>query len=248
MGKYDQALAEALETVRLAPNEALGYANIGGDYLGMNRLAEAKAVREKQVAANLDSALDHADLYALAFLEGDTAAMQRQVDWAKGKPDEFDFLEVVAEAAASRGKLQAARENYSKAADLARRGKFDEITARITGVQAEDEALVGNSSQARDGAAAALAISRNRPTMLLSGLALALAGDTAKASAIADEVAKLFPLHTLINSISLPIIRAQIEINRGNPSKAIDLLQPALAYEFGGRRVCCRTMFAPRPT
>jgi len=233
IGKWDQALTEALETVRLAPNEALGYANIGGDYLGMNRLAEAKAVREKQVAANMDAAFDHGDLYALAFIEGDTAAMQRQVDWAKGKPDEFDFLQVLAEAAASRGRLQAARENYRKAADLARRGKFDEIAARITGIQAVDEALVGNSSQARDGAAAALAISRNRPTMLLSGSALALAGDTAKASAIADEVARLFPLHTLINAVSLPTIRAQVEINRGNPTKAIELLRPASAYEFG---------------
>jgi eukaryotic-like serine/threonine-protein kinase len=233
IGKWDQALTEALETVRLAPNEALGYANIGGDYLGMNRLAEAKAVREKQVASNMDAAFDHADLYALAFIEGDTAAMQHQVDWAKGKPDEFDFLQVVAGAAASRGRLRAARENYSRAAELARRGKFDEITARITGIHAVDEALAGNFPLARDGAAAALAISRNRPTMVLSGSALALAGDTAKASAIADEVIKLFPLHTLINSVSLPAIRAQVEINRGNPSKAIELLRPASEYEFG---------------
>ena len=75
---------------------------LGGDYLGLDRFAEAKAVREKQVAANLDAVSTMRDLYALAFLEGDTAAMQRQVDWAKGKPDEFDFLQVVAEAAASR--------------------------------------------------------------------------------------------------------------------------------------------------
>ena len=102
--------------------------------------------------------------------------MQRQVDWAKGKPDEFDFLQVVAEAAVSRGKLQAARENSSKAAELARRGKFDEITARITGIHAEDEALVGNSTQARDGAAAALAVSRNRPTMLLAGVGAGFGG------------------------------------------------------------------------
>ncbi len=233
MGKYDQALAEAQETVRLSPNEALGYQNIGGDYLGMNRLAEAKAVREKQVAANMDTAADHGDLYSLAFLEGDTAAMQRQVDWAQGKPGEFDFLQVVAEAAGSRGRLQVARENYSKAADLARRGKFDEIAARITALHAENEALVGNATQARERAAAALALSRNRPTMLLSASALALAGDTAKASAIADEVGKLFPLHTFVNSIFLPSIRAQIEIERGNPSRAIELLQAASPYEFG---------------
>ena len=234
MGKYDQALTEALETVRLAPNESLGYANVGGDYLGLNRFAEAKAVREKQVAANMDSAADHADLYTFAFLEGDTAAMQRQVEWAKGKPDEFDFLQVVGEAAVSRGRLQAARETYGQAADLARRGKFEEITARIIGIHAIDEALVGNAVQARDGASAALALTRSRPTMTLCGSALAFAGDTAKASAIADELARLFPLHTYINSIFLPTTRARLEIERGNPSKAIELLRAASPYEFGG--------------
>jgi eukaryotic-like serine/threonine-protein kinase len=232
-GKYELALPEALETVRLAPNEALGYSNLAGDYMGMNRLAEAKAVREKQVADNLDSALEHGDLYAFAFLEGDTAAMQHQVDWAKGKPDEFDFLQVVAEAAASRGRLQAARAAYSQAAELTRRGKLDEITARIMGLSAMEEALVGNAGQAREGASAALAISRSRPALVLCGSVLALAGDVAKASAIADELARQFPLHTLINSISLPTIRAGVEIERGNPTKAIELLKAASPYEFG---------------
>ncbi len=97
MGKFDQALPEALETVRLSPNQALGYQNIGGDYLGLNRLAEAKAVREKQVAQGMDDALDHAELYAIAFVQGDTAGMQREVDWGKGKPDEFDVLQAVAD-------------------------------------------------------------------------------------------------------------------------------------------------------
>src|SRR5882672_3910625 len=91
-GKYEQALPEALETVRLAPNEALSYENLGGDYIGLSRLAEAKAVRQKQIAAKLDNVGDHMDLYAIAFLEGDTAAMQREAAWAKGKPDEFDML------------------------------------------------------------------------------------------------------------------------------------------------------------
>ena len=233
MGKYELALPEALETVRLAPNESLGYSNVGQDYMGMNRLAEAKAVREKQVADNLASALDHADLYALAFLDGDTAAMQRQVDWAKGKPDEFDFLQVVAEAASSRGRLKAAREAYGQAAELTRRGKLDEITARILGLRALDEAIVGNSGQAREGVSATLAMSRNRPARVLCASVLAWAGDTVKASAMADEVARQFPLHTLINSVFLPTTRALVEIDRGNPTKAIELLKAASPYEFG---------------
>jgi len=232
-GKYDQALPEALETVRLAPNEALSYQNLGGDYLGLNRFAEAKAVREKQIAANLDNAGDHAELYVIAFVESDTAAMQRQAEWARGKPDEFDMLQVVAEAAASRGKLQKAREVYGQAADVARRGKFEEIVARIMALHAGDEALVGNAAQARDRAAAALAVSRNRPTLVLSATAFAHAGDVTNATALADELSRRFPLHTYINNIWVPAIRAQIEIDRGNPAKAIELLRAASPYEFG---------------
>jgi serine/threonine protein kinase/tetratricopeptide (TPR) repeat protein len=234
IGKPDQALPEAQETVRLAPGEALGYQNLGTSYLWMNRFAEAKAVREKQIAANLDVASDHADLYAIAFLEGDAAAMQRQVEWAKGKPDEFDMLQVVAEAAASRGRLQAAREAYSQAVEIVRRGKLEEIVSRIMAQRAQGEALAGNAGQAKEGATAALAVSRSRPTLITSEYAFALAGDVTQAAAIADELGRLFPLHTIINSIYLPTTRALIEIDRGNPAKAIELLRTVSPYEFGG--------------
>jgi tetratricopeptide (TPR) repeat protein len=200
----------------------------------MNRFAEAKAVREKQIAANLDAAADHADLYAIAFLEGDAAAMQRQVEWAKGKPDEFDMLQVVAEAAASRGRLQTAREAYSQAIEIVRRGKLEEIVSRIMAQRAQSEALVGNAGQAKEAATAALAVSRSRPTLITSEYAFALAGDVTQAAAIADELGRLFPLHTIINSIYLPTTRALIEIDRGNPTKAIELLRTVSPYEFGG--------------
>jgi serine/threonine protein kinase/tetratricopeptide (TPR) repeat protein len=233
VGRWDQALVEAQETMRLAPNDALSYQNLGSNYLATNRLAETKAIKEKQIAANLDNVGDHADLYAIAFLEGDTAAMQRQAEWAKGKPDEFDMLQVVAEAAASRGQLQKAREAYGQAVEVASRGKFEEIVARTMALDAADEALVGNVAQARERATAALAVSRNRPTMVISATAFASAGEVASATALADELNRLYPLHTYIHAIWLPAIRAQIEIHRGNPAKAIELLRTVAPYEFG---------------
>jgi len=233
VGKWNQALVEAQETMRLAPNDALSYQNLASNYLATNRLAEAKAIKEKQIAANLDNVGDHADLYAIAFLEGDTAGMQRQAEWAKGKPDEFDMLQVVAEATASRGQLRKARDSYGQAVEVARRGKFEEIVARTMALDAADEALVGNAAQARERATAALAVSRNRPTMVISATAFAWAGEVASATALADELNRLYPLHTYINAIWLPAIRAQIEIHRGNPAKAIELLRAVAPYEFG---------------
>jgi eukaryotic-like serine/threonine-protein kinase len=239
LGKFDQGLAEALETVRLDPNSAFTYGILGTSYFGLNRFAEAKAVRQKQVALKLDSTYDHRDLYFLAFLEGDTSAMQREAEWAKDKQDEFGMLETVAEAAVFSGKLQKARETYRQAIESARRGKFEENAAGITAREAAAEALVGNETQARAGALAALAIDRSRPTLFFAGLTQAMAGDTRQAGAIVDELTKRFPSDTLVNDVWGPTVRSQIEVRLGNPGRAIELLQVASPYEAGfiARRV-----------
>src|SRR5947207_2339826 len=233
LGKFDQGLAEALETMRLDPNSAFSYGVLGASYLGLNRFAEAKAVREKQVALKLDNMGDHRDLYVMAFLEGDTSGMQREADWAKGKTNEFEMLEAVAEAAAFSGKLQKAREIYAQAIESARRGKFEESAAGITARQAATEGLVGNETQARATAQEALAMDRSRATAFFAGLALAMAGDTRQAAAVVDELSKRFPGDTVVNNSWGPTIRSEIEVNRGNASKAIELLQLASPYETG---------------
>src|SRR5438094_7624979 len=233
LGKFDQGLAEALETMRLDPNSAFSYGVLGASYLGLNRFAEAKAVREKQVALKLDNMGDHRDLYVMAFLEGETSGMQREADWAKGKTNEFEMLEAVAEAAAFSGKLQKAREIYAQAIESARRGKFEENAAGITARQATTEALVGNDTQVRAGVLAALALDRSQATLFFAGLAQAMAGDTRQAAAVVDELSKRFPGDTVVNNSWGPTIRSEIEVNRGNASKAIELLQLASPYETG---------------
>src|SRR5438552_3639903 len=238
-GKFDQGLAEALETVRLDPNSAFSYGLLGDSYFGLNRIAEAKMVRQKQVALKLDSVREHRDLYVMAFLEGDTSGMQREAEWAKGKTNEFEMLEAAAEAALFSGKLQKARETYQQAIESAQRGKFAESAAGITARHATAEALVGNETQARAGALEALAMDRSRVTASFAGLAQAVAGDMRQAAAIVEELSKRFPTDTLVNNVWGPTIRSEIEVNRGNAGKAIELLQVASPYEAGfiARRV-----------
>ena len=185
------------------------------------------------MALKLDGVSDHRDLYVLAFLEGDTSGMQREADWARGKTNEFELLEAVAEAAAFAGKLQKAREAYAQAIESARRGKFEESAAGITARQAATEALVGNETQVRARALAALVMDRSRPTLFFAGLAQAMAGDARQAATIVDELSKRFPTDTFVSNIWVPTIRGEIEINRGNPGKAIELLQMAFSYEAG---------------
>src|SRR5881397_4208160 len=79
----------------------------------------------------------------------------------------------------------------------------------------------------------ALAMDRSRATAFFAGLALAMAGDTRQAAAVVDELSKRFPGDTVVNNSWGPTIRSEIEVNRGNARKAIELLQLASPYETG---------------
>jgi serine/threonine protein kinase/tetratricopeptide (TPR) repeat protein len=233
LGKFDQALTEALETLRLDPKSSFSYDVLATSYFGLNRFAETKAVLQKKLALKLENVGDHRDLYTLAFLEGDTSGMEREADWARGKADEFEMLETVAEAAAFTGKVRKANEIYGQAIESALSAKFDERAAHIRSRQAETTALVGNQTQALALGLAALTKDRSRQTLSVVGFAQSIVGDTHQASAIVDELRRRFPTDTLVNNIWLPMIRGEIEVNHGDPSKAIEILQVASSYEAG---------------
>src|SRR5215469_16792529 len=66
----------------------------------------------------------------------------------------------------------------------------------------------------------------------LAALALARAGNVARAAAIADQLASDNPSSTIQNSYWIPAIRAAIALQRHYPSLAVELLQPTVAYEL----------------
>jgi tetratricopeptide (TPR) repeat protein len=169
MGKWGQALDVAQANMQLAPDSSFSYNALAVAYLGLNRLAESKAIREEEVSKKIDSVVAHSDLYMLAFLDGDAAGMQRHVEWAKGGHGEYVMAETVADAAASAGKMGAARASYQRAIDLARQGKLEEIGAGILAREAEFEAAMGNSKAARDDATTALSSSHGRGTLAFAG-------------------------------------------------------------------------------
>ena len=232
-GKWDQALEGAQETMRLDPNHSLSYQILANAYFGLGRLAEAKTVRQRQIELKLDDTFSHWQLYKLAFLDGDPAAMQREVEWARGKEDEFNMLEAEAEVAAFSGQLRKARQKYQQAVESARRGKFDEDAAQITARLAITEGLFGNIAQAREGAQQALTMNHSRRTLNFAGIAFNSANDAARATAVAGELQRRFPGHTFVNNVWIPSIRAAVEVGRHNPSKAVELLQATSPYEFG---------------
>jgi tetratricopeptide (TPR) repeat protein len=141
------------------------------------------------------------------------------------------MIEVQAEAVASYGKLQQARELFRRALETAERGNFKDTASGILARQALIESAFGNAREARDGASPAVNVARSRSTLRRITVALALAGDLAGAQRVIDDLAKRYPTATLVNQFYLPTSRAAVELRRGNPARAIELLRTTGPYE-----------------
>jgi predicted Zn-dependent protease len=138
-----------------------------------------------------------------------------------------------ADTAAYFGRLREARDLSGRAVASAERAGEKEKAASYEADAALREALVGNVAAARQRAAAALGLSTGRDVKYGAALALALAGDAARAQALADDLAKRFPEDTLVQFNYLPTLRAQLALSHNDTSKAIQVLQAAAPYELG---------------
>jgi eukaryotic-like serine/threonine-protein kinase len=231
LGQYDKSLVEKLEVLRLDPANGQEYASVAFAYLTLNRLEEAQATVEEAQAKKLDAPYLHLLAYQLAFLQNDAAGMGQQLAWSAGKPGlEAVLLGYEADTAAYSGRLGKAREFSRRAVASAEREEEKETAAAYEAEAALREGLLGNAAEARKSAAAALALSNGN---YAAALALALAGDAARAQTRADDLAERFPENTLMQFNYLPTIHAQLALNRKDSRKAIEVLKAAAPYELG---------------
>ena len=236
VGQYDKALVEHLKSLCLRP-DARQYANLAGCYLDLSRLQEAQATTDEAQAKELDSPDLRFVIYALAFLQNNTAEMAemaQQAAWSAGKPGiEEELLSMEADTAAYRGRLRDAREFSRRAMESAERAGDKEAAATYSAMAGQREALFGNAAEARRQVGSALGLSTARDVQYPWALVLALVGDAVRARSLADDLGKRFPEDTLVRFVYLPTLHAQILLNRNDSSKAIEILRVAIPYELG---------------
>jgi tetratricopeptide (TPR) repeat protein len=231
LGQYEKAIGAAREAVTLNPNHSFPYTVLARAYKRATRYAESKSICESAIARHLDGYGLHSILYQIAFAEGDTAAMHRQVEWGMGKPTEDETLIDEALAAATTGRLRESRELFQRAFKAARKNGYPDNAAGAVVSEASVEAVFHNFAAAKEGAAAALAV-HGATVSDDAALILASSGDLARAELLADDLLRQSPLDTIVNEVSVPRIRAEVEIRRGRPARAIDLLRNAAEFEL----------------
>ena len=217
LGQFDEALKEGQEALRLQPTAEPPYRRLLDANLCLDRLGQAREWAGKARAQGVDGARIHQRFLELAYIQGDPAAVVRETRWYAGKPEEYLSFGLQAANLNVLGRRRESAKLYQRAAETALRRGLRDVAASFEEADARADALSGNCHTARR---------LGRPAV-----ALALCGEAAQAEKLAAETSKLFPNGTLWNAVRLPEIRAALELERGQPAKAVELLASASPYE-----------------
>jgi len=229
MGEREKSCDIYRESLQVAPTNS-AYANLSLYLVAAGHFDEAKQlITRAETKDNVDKVVFHQVRYAMAFLEGNSPVMAEQLQWFAGRPEENLGIVLAADTEGYAGRLGHARELSQQAADSALRFNAKEDAAIWLENTALRDAAVGNALVAKQWAEEGLKMfPRSQGVRVEAALTFAMAGDSAKAHSLAQDIGKDYPLNTQVQSLWLPAIRAQLALNRGANAEALQDLQPAV--------------------
>ena len=217
LGQFEEGLKEGLAAVELQPNAEPPYRRLLDAYMCLDRLDEARKVAERVRMQGIDGARIHQRLLEMAYIEGDQAAVARETQWYAGKAEEYLSFGLQAAHRNALGQRVESSKLYKRAAERrCGRGSRRSRRASRKPMRAPTRSSGHCDTVRRLG----------RPA-----LALAMCGDAARAEKLAAGTSRRLPRGTIWNAVQLPGIRAAIELQRGEPAKAVELLASASPYE-----------------
>jgi serine/threonine protein kinase/tetratricopeptide (TPR) repeat protein len=233
LGQFDKALSSSLDEMRVDPNSIYSYQDLADAYFNLNRLDEAKTVAEQGLAKVPDAIGSHRQLMDIAHIRGDQAEVERHLAWAKGRPDEPFLLLGRAFYEFNAGRRKAAAEILQEAQAVAQKFGNLEFSALIGGFSAYSASLVSDCTSARALAATSIQQFAGGVNLEPASSALALCGESLKATLAIDARVKQYPNDTLLNVVRKPAILAMIAMREGKPDEGVRLLEPARRIELG---------------
>ena len=234
LGDYDKSIEEAQTSVRLNPDFPIGYAILASSYMALDRLSEAENTHRQALNRKLEIPDFFYQRYALEFLKGDKAGMEREVTQAREKLGVEDPLaRFESLALAYSGHLEEATRILRRDVDVARQAGRQEMASEFETDGAIREALFGNAAIAREEAIAALKLSKSRDVQYGVALALAFSGDSFRSQTLTDDLSRRFPEDTTVRFTAVPTLRAVLALKHNQSAKSIEWLQTALPYELG---------------
>jgi DNA-binding winged helix-turn-helix (wHTH) protein len=233
-GKRAESVEEGKIALGIDPDFSIGYANLAASYMALERLDEGEKTLQRAFERKLQIPDYFVLRYVIAFLKGDKVGMERVAALARERLGTDDWMSnSEGFVLAYSGHLEAARKMSQLAADLARKTERRDTEALYQADAAVREALFGNVATARRRAGDALGLSKSRDVAYGVGFALALSGDSSRSQALTEDLSRRLPEDTRVQFAYAPTLRALLALNHSQPSKAVELLQTAIAYEGG---------------
>ncbi len=233
-GQHEKSAELTREELQMNSDNVAPYDNLANAYLALQRFDDARQTIREAQAKKLEDYITRNALYALAFLSSDTAGMTEQQQWFAGKPEENYGLALASDTEGYMGRDSKARDLSQRAVDSAIHADSKENAAIWYENQATREAAYGNASEASKDAAEGLKLApASQGAQSEAALAFAMVGDIGRADSIAKDLNSRYPLDTQMQSLWLPAIQAQLELDRKNPTGAFVALQAASPIELG---------------
>ena len=235
LGQFERAYEEVKQTLKMNPASGPARVNAILSLTALNRFQDAKQVFDQAEALNLadDASVRGMWIYT-AYLMGDRASVQQQLDWAHGQPDGFILNSQMALIHENEGRFTAASQDWQMAINRMTDQKLVNATATLIVQQTLDRAMVGSCEDAMPRLDRALQLDHERTMQGSAALAFALCGQPARAMEIRRTLAKDYPQDTIINHAFLPDIDAVIDLGRNRPQDALTDLAPAADYDILG--------------
>ena len=231
IGQPEKSAEAARDAIRLNPNHAVPQFNLAFALTRLNRFDEARDVLERALQQKFDNSDIRYFLYMIYSIREDSAGMQRQFDWTKGRADEYVALKWQAKTASLTGRWRESQDFWRRVIDLAVQSDAKEIAAEYAAEAAARGAASGQCVQAKAAAMQSVKLTPQESPQPGAVLALALCGESAHAQRLMSLPSKLYPKDTRLNGLWLPTIQAAIELRRGNAQRALEQLQSASRYE-----------------
>ncbi len=229
LGQFERSAAEAREAIRIFPSVP-AYATLISSTMALNRLSEARAAYDEAVTRGMDTRSLRANLYFLAFLRGDKAAMQEELNAAARVAYGSNLLSDEMNVETYYGHFRRTRELLQKLITIG--PMMESSLERDVATDGLREVEAGNLAEARRLALEAGKTAQQRDGRLALALLWARIGDTEQAQKLTESLSQEFPHDTLVQKYSLPTIRAAIRLQQNDPRGAIDILRPVEAYDL----------------
>ena len=149
-GRFERAMEMSQRRIAANPDEVFGYGSLAQSYFFLDRFPEAESSLQRASERKLENSNLPVIRYNIAVLKGDQNQLDRIVALAKGKHGvEYRVAHAEALALARSGRLQAARQSSSRAADLALQEGVREEAASYQAARAMWEAVYGDVAEGK---------------------------------------------------------------------------------------------------